>query len=226
MIDYLTVLDDKGPRFIDVVARADLDAPVPCCPDWAVRDLAGHLGRVWEWARSCVEASAYVEKREEAVPDDALAAWLQDIHRSLVTVLGDSDPAAPTWHFGPKPRTVGFWHRRQAQETTVHLWDAQTALGVPEPIDDALARDGIDEVFTVMLPRQVRLERMTAVADGVRIALPGGPAYDLGDRIAAEISGSPSDLLLALWRRLPLDALEVHGDKDIARLAFDRALTP
>ncbi len=226
MIDFLGTLQDKGEKFADVVAAGDLDAPVPCCPDWALRDLAVHQGRVWEWARSCVEAGKHVDESADAISDDALVPWLSDQLQRLVPVLRAADPDAPTWTFGPKPRTVGFWWRRQAHEVAVHLWDAQSAVGGPLPIEAALASDGVDEVLTVILPRQVRLDRMDPVEEGVRVRLPDGRAYDLGERIVAEVTGDPSDLLLALWHRAPIEALTVTGDVAAAHRALDRALTP
>lgn len=226
MIDYLDVLRRKGESFIDVVAGSDLNATVPCCPGWALRDLALHQGHVWEWARHCVEAGTHVDRPEERVPDDMLAPWLREELDALVGLLRGTDPTSQTWTFGPKPRLAGFWFRRQAHEVTVHLWDAQSAVGSPHQIEAELAADGVDEVFTVFLPRQVRLERMAAVEEGVRIRLPDGRTYELGEQAAAEATGDPSDVLLALWHRVPLNVLDITGDTDVARTAFDRALTP
>jgi uncharacterized protein (TIGR03083 family) len=226
VIDFLENLQRTGERFIDVIARSDRDALVPCCPGWLLRDLALHQGHVWEWARHCIEAGTHVDQSEESVIDERLPAWLRDQLDALVGLLRATDPEAPTWTFGPKPRLAAFWFRRQAHEVTVHLWDAESAVGTPHPISAELAADGVDEVFTVFLPRQVRLERMAAVDEGVRIRLPDGRTYDIGDRASAEVTGDPSDLLLALWHRLPLDVLTISGDVNAARTAFDRALTP
>src|SRR5262249_9741619 len=44
-----------------------------------------------------------------------------------------------------KPAPARFWHRRAAQETAVHRFDAQFAAGDAKPIDADLALDGIDE---------------------------------------------------------------------------------
>ncbi len=226
MIDFLEVLQRKGENFIEVIAGSDPEAPVPCCPEWTIRDLALHQGHVWEWARRCVEAGSPVDRSESSISDGQLRTWLQEQLSALVVLLRASDPQAPTWTFGPKPRFTGFWFRRQAHEVTVHLWDAQSAAGSPRPIEGELAADGVDEVFTVFLPRQVRLERMAAVEQGVRIRLLDGRTYDLGEQPAAEATGEPSDVLLALWHRVPLETLHITGDLDSARTAFDRALTP
>lgn len=225
-MDHLAVLERKGAAFVDAVATGDLGADVPCCPGWTLRDLAAHQGHVWAWARSCIEAGEYVEESEEPIPDEDLVPWLREQRDALLAILRATDPAQPTWTFGPKPRTVAFWHRRQLQEVTVHLWDAQSAQGSPEAIEDDVAADGVAEVFEVFLPRQVRRERMAPVQDGVRIVLPDGTAFDLGANPVAQVTGTPSDLLLALWHRVPVDALAVSGDAEVVADAFDRALTP
>ena len=225
MIDYLGVLRTKGDEFTDIVRGGDLDAAVPCCPGWALRDLALHLGGVWAWARMCIESGAPADRPDHPVDDADLPAWLADQLDALVAILEDTDPQAATWTFGPTPRTVSFWHRRQAQEVTVHLWDAQSSVGTPEAIEATLAADGVAEVFEVILPRQLRLERMSPVAAGVTVRLPDGRTFDLGDHPAAVVTGDPSDLLLALWHRAPLAALTVSGDAEVARETFDRALT-
>ena len=40
-----------------------------------------------------------------------------------------------------------------AHEVAVHRWDAQTAVGAPQPIDRELAVDGIQEAFDIMPAR-------------------------------------------------------------------------
>ncbi len=41
-------------RLAEVVGSSDLEARVPSCPKWSVRDLAHHIGEVqWYWGRTC-----------------------------------------------------------------------------------------------------------------------------------------------------------------------------
>ena len=72
---------------------------------------------------------------------------------ALVAELSSVSPDTPVWTFSSSNRTASFWQRRRAQETAVHRYDAETAAGTPTPIDADLAVDGIDEFFTVFLPR-------------------------------------------------------------------------
>ena len=113
------------------------------------------------------------------------------------------------------------------QETAVHRWDAQDAAGDPEPIDAELAVDGVDEwleVFGASQDRKpegagetIHLHRTDGEGEWLvrvqpdRIDVTRG--HEKGD---AALRGSSSDLLLVLWRRLPLDRVEVLGDRAVA----------
>jgi uncharacterized protein (TIGR03083 family) len=89
------------------------------------------------------------------VPDELTAA------AGLAHVRAEAtDPDAPCGSLGPKLGTARFWFRRRAHEHAVHAYDAQVTVGAAGTIDAALALDGIDEVVTVFLPRQVRLGRI------------------------------------------------------------------
>ena len=46
MIDHVAHVRADGTRFAAVVRRAPLDAAVPACSGWTVRDLAHHLGGI------------------------------------------------------------------------------------------------------------------------------------------------------------------------------------
>jgi hypothetical protein len=38
----------------EAASETALDTRVPTCPDWALRDLAGHIGSVHQWATGFV----------------------------------------------------------------------------------------------------------------------------------------------------------------------------
>jgi len=44
--EHLNRLREEGPRLAAAAGRAGLDAPVPTCPGWLVRDLLSHAGGV------------------------------------------------------------------------------------------------------------------------------------------------------------------------------------
>ena len=68
--------------FVRYADRAGLDAPVPTCPDWTVRDLVAHQGMVHRWAAALVRGErrrrrrTRVEAAGRAEPDPL--EWLRD----------------------------------------------------------------------------------------------------------------------------------------------------
>ena len=244
MPDFLNRLDSSTTRFAELVADGDLEAPVPPCPDWSFADLVAHLGEVHQWAAHAIVAG---NPDADHIPApsgrDALVDWYRDSASALLSTLRKTDPLAPAWSFGPKPRTASFWFRRQAHETTIHLWDAETSQGTTTPIDETLALDGIDELTSVFFPRQVRLGRIEPLAHGLalettlkstevsRWVLAGdgtGPASAPDALAEATITGPGEALLLLLWGRADLDdaRLAVSGNEAAARAVLGTAITP
>ena len=143
------------------------------------------------------------------------------------------DDDAPVWNFSAYPDVGRFWPRRQAQETAVHRWDAQRAVGRPEPIEPVLATDGIDELLEVWGTTILGGRDGIDIGGSVRLVATDAPVEpwtlwtDDGvfsvsrsdHRVTADVTvrGSASDLLLLLWRRIPADAvsLTVEGDDHI-----------
>lgn len=224
--DFIDSFAQDADSFGTLISNSDLDSVVSSCPGWRLRDLATHLGHVHRWASTCISEGSPVARGEPAIEDAFLAEWFREGAFDLETLLRERDPAAPTWTFGPEPRVMSFWSRRQAQETAVHLWDARAAIGSPQPIDENLAADGVVEVFEVFLPRQRKRDQLKESPQGIRIILPDGRSFDTGEDIEAEVSGAASDLLLCLWRRIPAEGLSVEGSMQFVRAFFSQALTP
>lgn len=226
---FLDRFDAAAGRLGEVLASGDLSAPVPACPGWTLGDLGGHTGRIHQWAQHAV-----VHGDPDATPTGApagqaeLADWYRGCARSLGAVLREADPEAPAWHFGPKPRTVAFWHRRQAHEASMHLVDALASQGTPEPeVDDDFATDGIHEVFEVFVPRQERLGRMTET--GHQLAVSTGPDFwTFGAGPPVRVSGPAPVVLLLLWGRTGLGdpRLDVDGDREAAHAVLTSGLVP
>lgn len=215
MTDHLAALTASTAAFGQLLACSDLDRAVPSCPGWRVRDLAHHLGNVHAWAEAATRSDVPpAEPAGGPAGRDELVGWYDGRAAALLERLRTADPGEPCWHFGAKPRTVGWWVRRQAHETSVHLWDAQAALGHAPPLEPILAADGVAEVLDVFVPRQVRLGRIPPLAASVRLVATDADLHrSLGDgEPVATLTGTASDLLLVLWGRVPVDRLEVTGD--------------
>jgi uncharacterized protein (TIGR03083 family) len=229
---YLETLDRDAWAFGELLRHRDLSNPVPDCPGWDVGDLARHLSGIHRWATNAIVSGAPGDEPVGPVERDELVAWFDSGAAQLLEVLRTTDPLTPTWTFGPKPRLVEFWLRRQPHETSVHLGDARRALGVDAPVDPAFAADGVDEVVTMLIPRQVRLERIPPLPHAVRLELTDTETSHVlrtGDDASdptASVAGTANDVLLALWRRTPIEELTIEGDAAAARAVFALALTP
>jgi uncharacterized protein (TIGR03083 family) len=124
----------EGDMLAAAAARAGLDAAVPACPGWQVRDLLKHTGYVHRWATGYVTerhtSRMGVSEKDvlgEGPADEALLDWFREGHASLVTALEDADPSLECWTFLAAPSPLAFWARRQAHETAIHRVDAEQA---------------------------------------------------------------------------------------------------
>src|SRR5947209_8268304 len=171
---HVQALDDEGALLLEAAAKAGLDAAVPSCPDWQVRDLLQHIGQVHRWALSYVSTGRTTPPNEHDRPatppsdDDDVLGWVHDGHAALVAALRSSNDDLACCAFLPAPSPLAFWARRQAHETAVHRADAQLAAGMAPGYDGVFAADGIDELLFGFFARP----RGSLVADPpVRLAL-------------------------------------------------------
>lgn len=148
----------------DNAARAGLDAPVPSCPAWAVRQLVAHQGMVHRWAAGVVRGEADVDTN--AVERDGLAsadllAWLDEGATALLSALAFApDDLDVAFFLEDAPPAREAWARRQCHETTIHAVDAMAAALGRAPrasetwFSSALAQDGVDELLRGFVPRR------------------------------------------------------------------------
>ncbi|GAA1153439.1 maleylpyruvate isomerase family mycothiol-dependent enzyme [Kitasatospora gansuensis] len=204
-------------------AAVDLTARVAGCPEWDVAELLRHTGQVHRfWTRiadgSVTDPSDNVATASPA--DAELAGWLAKGVERCAATLERLDPELPRWTWSVQ-QNAGFIQRRMAQETAVHCWDALYAVGRDEPIERALAADGIDEFLHLFISGAPTAD---FPADGLHLHATDGPgewllrAVDGGWQVGTEhakgavaVRGSASDLLLLLWQRRSADQLEVFG---------------
>lgn len=188
--------------------RAGLDAPVPTCPGWTVRDL---VVRTSNAQRSTAAMLRGEEPHEPAAATGDPLEWLRDSAIELVEAITRA-PQEP-------------WARRACHQATLRAVDALAAsLGrAPDPsetwIGTDLAVDGIDEVLTDFASRPT--SRLRTAEDAVLVVAPDdapdwwlvrlGPAPAVaqrGDGPRPEVPGAdwvlegPAvRLYLALWDR-------------------------
>jgi uncharacterized protein (TIGR03083 family) len=228
----LAYLEQSVTAYDALLARGDLDAPVPSCPGWTLLDLTHHLGGVHRWATTAITEQRSMNDDEIVIPDPGgTRSWFLDGATGLVRVLRATAPESACWGFGPKPRTAAFWFRRQPLETAVHTWDAAGSQGVAlDAFDAALALDGIDEVRHMFYPRQLHLKRIEPVARTLAIAPEStSTRWVFGDgEPEAVVSGPAGALYLLLWGRIGTadERVRVEGDAAAATAVLAAGITP
>ena len=238
--DHLAQLELDGVSLASAAQRTGLDAAVPTCPGWRVRDLLVHLGYVHRWATTQV-AEARQSMRDGHGEDEVLAGgpddetllgWFLEGHAALVATLRGADPELSCWTFLPAPSPLAFWARRQAHETAVHRADVELAGGAIDPVEPRFAADGIDELVMGFAPTgrsRIRIDRrrvlaLRAVETGDEWVIGLGPdrvdtarGAGTGD---CRLEGAASDLYLLLWNRLALAGTDIalDGEDDLVGL--------
>ncbi|GAA0620408.1 maleylpyruvate isomerase family mycothiol-dependent enzyme [Sporichthya brevicatena] len=234
--EYVAGVSEEIVRFAGLVANADLDAPVPSCPEWDLGKLTRHSGTVHRWIAHILRSGSTerVSPREVdlGLPTQrtGLPAWLAAGASPLRAALA-TDPNRPVWTWGPGG-TAGWWARRALHETTVHRMDAQLALGLEPELSPTVAYDGIEE-FLTNLPA-VAADNIKGLPAGDSLHLhatdgPGEWTIQLADggftwnsehgKAAVALRGTLVDLLLLLYgRRRPHDGdrFEAFGDLAVA----------
>ncbi|MFC7307859.1 maleylpyruvate isomerase family mycothiol-dependent enzyme [Streptomyces monticola] len=240
--EHIQVLDREGQLLAHAAEDAGPGATVSTCPGWQVRDLLRHTGMVHRWAAAFITEGYTSPHPDGGLPDldgAALLRWFREGHSALVTALTEAPADLECWSFLPAPSPLAFWARRQAHETTVHRFDAESArrstgrVGIAA----AFAADGIDELLLGFHGRRrskVRTEkpavlrvRTTDTGDAWTIRLSQdapvttrdsapGTARDGEVEADCELSGPAARVYLSLWNRLP--APQLTGDPALARL--------
>jgi len=174
---------------------------------------------------------------------EALVAWLTASTGQLVDALREAGPDRGCWTWwdtSQSPQTCGAVARHQLQEVAVHTYDAQLAVGAPQSLSDEVALDGVEEFLSTCCattsawphePAAVdyhategRSWRLWLSADGARAArlpepgttsgtMSGTVSGEAPDAADASARGTASELVLALYGRMPVDSLELDGDR-------------
>lgn len=240
--EHIAALDQEGKALAGAADRAGLDAPVPACAPWRVKDLLRHTGFIHRWAASHI-VSPVAEVRDgppeeeilrSGAPDGELLGWFRDGHAALVEVLRTADPALDTATFMAAPSPLAFWARRQAHETAMHRADAESAAGHVPAYPAEFAADGIDELIMGFgLRRKYRPRPASGDSSGGTLLVTvrdadacwharmadGNVQAARGPAGSADcvISGPASAVYLFLWNRGEAD-VAVDGDPAVLDL--------
>jgi uncharacterized protein (TIGR03083 family) len=245
--EYIATLERQGFMLADAAHGAGLDAVVPTCPGWRMRDLLRHIGYVHRWAAGYVagQLTEQVPELTEAEQlaagpaDDKLARWFECGLTDLAEALGNADPGIAAWTFLEAPSPRAFWARRQAHETAIHCADAKLAAGHGHAYPAEFAADGIDELLIGFFGRdaarsvaashrgRVLLVRAADVGQDWHVRLDVGSTHVIatgrgtcqdGSVADCTLTGSASDLYALLWNRATL-ALDAQVSGEARLLA-------
>ena len=230
--EHIAALRDQGTWLADAASRAGLDAAVPPCPPWQVKDLLRHTGYIHRWAtRHVTECPDHVldgppeeEILHGGASDPELLDWFRAGHAALTETLSKADPTLECATFMAAPSPLAFWARRQAHETAIHRADAESAAGTTPEYPADFAADGIDELIMGFGRR--RKYQPNSGAEGGRLHVATAdtsdawcvdaregrmhprrkdgedPAVDDAGDATCTVSGAASSLYLYLWNRL------------------------
>ncbi len=209
---------------VATLSGSDLNAPVPACPGWTLRDLVLHLGGVQRaWARHLDTADPTRHPRQkpliEPPADGDLPQWMQESTVLLVKALRRAGEDAPCWTWWGEPFTSGAVGRHQVQEVTIHRYDAEAARGETTPIPQAVAVDGIAEFFQIMIDETTKQPEGRLILQTTDVDATWSTGSSTHPAVA--IYGTASDLELLLYRRIPLSATVVVGDAVLAQAFID-----
>jgi uncharacterized protein (TIGR03083 family) len=238
-MNHLEAIRHESDRFYAIADGSDPGLDVPSCPGWNIADLVWHLGEVHCFFSIDIELRATDPESIEAAkpprPSDyrELISWGRSQADRLLQLL-DTTPDREkvwTWALNESDHNVGFIRRHQVQEAAIHRRDLQQAAGQPlDPIEPVAASDSVDEFMAISLPWCVRADKPLAGTvhlhctdtEGEWFIHPDGRVERTHAKGDVAIRGTASDLLLALYQRVPIDALELIGDTTLAQQLIDQ----
>ncbi len=176
----------------------------------------------------------------------ALDAWLAETGEMIAGTLREAGPDTKVWAWSGIP-TSGFWARRMTHEITIHRADATLAAALPYELAPDVAADALDEwlqiaQFAQRTRPQEEAEEPRGPARSIHLHATDTPP-ELNAEWTVELSedglvwrrghekatvalrGPLTAVLLAFYRRLPLDApgLEVLGERALLEVWLERA---
>ncbi|NLU76790.1 maleylpyruvate isomerase family protein [Streptomyces sp. HNM0575] len=176
---YCAEIIEQTRLFRDALKGVTLDARVPACPEWTLRELAVHVGDGHRHAAEVVRTRATSFLSPGDVPRhggpaglpeadvapgayaEALSTWLSESAQLVSDELRVAGEESPAWTLTGEQR-AGFWARRRTHEALVHRLDAASAAsaagagadGAPSGVAAELAADCLDELFELTSSRE------------------------------------------------------------------------
>lgn len=226
--DHARLINDEL-ALLASVKPEHLAARLPHIEGWTVHNVVGHTGWICRYVDLALASDPDTPPSRADVPEPPAGAdvfaWFNEARTMISERLATVDPASmhPSW---AGPWSAAQWARRMANEASMHRWDAFAAFASPQPIDTALAADGIEEVLELFAPQRLLFDELDAAGQSIHLhatdiesgewtitftadGMSWERSHTKGD-VAAR--GPASDLLLLLWSRIPPSRLQLFGD--------------
>ena len=239
IVEHINALQREGQLLAAAATRTELDAPIPTCPDWRMRDLVLHVGGVHRWATGYVgdrRTEMWDVDLDDIVDtwpaDRDLIDWFREGHGRLGHTLASAPPDLDCFTFLAAPSPLAMWARRQAHETAMHRVDAESAGSTITEFHPAFAADGVDELLScfvtrprprrapkVSSPRSIHVHATDTGDDWhLQIGLEAIVTSRRGGPADCTITATAGDLYLLLWNRRSDAGISVDGDRDLLAL--------
>ncbi|MGA7690114.1 MAG: maleylpyruvate isomerase family mycothiol-dependent enzyme [Jiangellales bacterium] len=198
---------------------------------WAAANVARRPGATLDLDDRSLLATSWPDLAVFWPDDDHLIAWYLLTNANLVDVLESAPQEVAAQTFLPAPSPLAMWARRQAHETSVHRYDAENAAGTTTGFSPEFASDGVSELLYAFYEDVSRPEGKTFPLDGDhtihvhardtndhwymtlgRRSIKKGHASDSPD---LTLTGTASDLYLALWNRGDDATITATGDQHL-----------
>ena len=115
--EHITAIAQEAKLLAEAAERGGLDAEVPTCPGWDVRELVRHLGMIHLWAAGHVaklQDDSWGDDLDEFTkfwpelgifwPDDEqLVSWYLETNANLLRTLESAPSDVEAWTFLPAP---------------------------------------------------------------------------------------------------------------------------
>ncbi len=218
-------LEREAERMAQLAETHALTARVPGCPDWDVEALLRHQGDVHRWASKTVRERLQHWLQEDFVgPEEpaAMAAWFREGAAQLIEALRTTPQSESIFTFAPGPPGVAFWALRQANETSMHRWDTESAYGEQVAFEPSVAEDLLTEWLRIagevvhnqggiggtirFAATDVALDLTATLGERVSSAPSGSARADL------TLRGTASDLYLVSMNRIDTSRLSIEGN--------------
>ena len=246
---YHAELLESTDRIAEILSSAEPALRVTTCPDWTLSDLALHVGRAHRWAQRITETRAQKPIDMSALnlglpaTTSRYGAWLCAGATAFSAAVQSASTRAAVWSWSDD-HSVGFWLRKITHDTIIHRIDAELTVGLRPSLPPPTAADGVTDLLAAIatlsndghpdpifkglrgLGETLLLQATDTADDWFVTRTPEGVRWTPGRGAAdAIVRGDAFNLLLALYRRAPIQTVDVMGNQTlvehwIARSSF------